>query len=70
MIIDRRTFVASATSVALVPALSILPAQLSPPEMAVGRLVLMIEGWNAPGDSGDADTVWIQIGRSWRTAWR
>lgn len=70
MMIDRRTFVAGATSIALAPALDLLPVQLPTPEMPAGQLVLMIEGWNAPGESSAADAVWITIGPSWRTAWR
>jgi len=70
MMIDRRTFVAGATSVAFVPALSMLPAQLPAPEIPIGRLVLMIEGWSVPDESGATDVAWIRIGHLWRTAWR
>ena len=70
MMIDRRTFIAGTTSIAVVPALSVLPAQLPPPEMATGRLVLMIERWSVPDASGAADAAWIRIGHAWRTAWR
>jgi len=70
MMIDRRTFVASTAAVALVPALDLLPAQPSTPEAGTGRLVLMIEGWSVPDESGAADAAWIRIGHSWQTAWR
>ena len=70
MMIDRRAFVAGTASVAVVPALSVLPAQLSPSEIATGRLVLMIEGWSLPEEGGAADVAWIRIGHAWRTAWR
>ena len=69
MTIDRRTFVAGTASVALVPALSVLPAQLPTSKIAIGRLVLMIEGWS-PDQSEAVDAAWIRIGTSWRTAWR
>ena len=68
--IDRRTFVAGTTSIALAPVLDLLPAQLPTPETPAGQLVLMIDGWNVPSESSAADAVWIRIGRSWRTAWR
>ena len=70
MMIDRRTFVAGTASVALVPALGVLPAQLPPSEIATSRLVLMIEGWSVPDEDGAADAAWIRIGNSWRTVWR
>jgi hypothetical protein len=70
MIIDRRTFVAGATSIALAPALDLLPVQLPGPETPAGPLVLMIDGWNVPSESSAADGVWIRIDRSWRTVWR
>jgi hypothetical protein len=70
MMIDRRTFVAGTASVALVPALSVLPAELPTPKIATGRLVLMIEGWSVSTESDAADAAWIRIGNSWRTAWR
>ena len=70
MIIDRRTFVAGATSIALAPALDLLPVQLPIPEAPAGQLVLVIDGWNVPSESNAADAVWIRIDRSWRTVWR
>jgi hypothetical protein len=70
MIIDRRTFVAGATSIALAPALDLLPVQLPAPETPAGPLVLMIDGWTAPSESSAIDAVWIRIGHSWRTVWR
>ncbi|MGA2058779.1 MAG: hypothetical protein ABSG88_26220 [Bradyrhizobium sp.] len=70
MIIDRRTFVAGTTSIALAPALDRLPVQLPTPETPAGQLVLMIDGWNVPSESSAADAVWIRIDRSWRTVWR
>jgi hypothetical protein len=70
MIIDRRTFVAGTTSIALAPALDLLPVQLRTPETPAAPLVLMIDGWTVPGESSAADAVWIRIGHSWRTVWR
>jgi hypothetical protein len=70
MMIDRRTFVAGATSIALAPALDLLPVQRPTPETPAGQLVLMIDGWNVRNESSVADAVWIRIGRSWRTVWR
>jgi hypothetical protein len=70
MIIDRRTFVAGATSIALAPALDLLPVQLPTPETPAGPLVLTIDGWNVPSESSAADAAWIRIDRSWRTVWR
>jgi hypothetical protein len=70
MIVDRRTFVAGTTLVALAPALEFLPAPLSPPAENTSRLVLMIDGWSFPNDGDGADEVWIRVGRTWRTAWR
>ncbi len=70
MTIDRRTFVAGTTSVALATALDLLPVQLPTPETPAGQLVLMIDGWNVPGKSVASDALWIRIGHSWRTAWR
>nr|HEV8012323.1 hypothetical protein [Bradyrhizobium sp.] len=70
MIIDRRTFVAGATSIALAPALDLLPVHLPTPETPAGQLVLMIDGWNVPSESSAADAAWIRIDRSWRTVWR
>jgi len=70
MMINRRTFVAGTASVGFASALDLLPVQLPTPEMPAGQLALMIDGWNAPGQSNAADAVWIRIGHSWRTAWR
>jgi hypothetical protein len=70
MMIDRRTFVAGTTSIALAPALVLLPVQLPTSETPAGQRVLMIDGWNVPSESGAADAVWIRIDRSWRTVWR
>jgi hypothetical protein len=70
MMIDRRTFVASATSAALAPTLALLQVQLATPAMAPARLVLKIDGWSLPEESSPADAAWIRIGHSWRTAWR
>jgi len=70
MMIDRRTFVAGTTSVAVATALDLLPVQLPTPETPVSQLGLLIDGWNVPGESGASDALWIRIGHSWRTAWR
>jgi hypothetical protein len=70
MMIDRRTFVAGATSIALAPALDLRPVQLPTSETPAGQLVFMIDGWNVPSERSAADAVWIRIGRSWRTVWR
>jgi len=70
MMIDRRTFVANATSAALAPTLALLPVQPPTPATASAPLVLKIHGWSLPEESSPADAVWIRIGLSWRTAWR
>ena len=70
MMIGRRTFVAGTASVAVAPALDLLAAQLPSPETTVGRVVLLVEGWSVPDESGAANAVWIRIGRSWPVAWR
>ncbi|WP_375778593.1 hypothetical protein ACE103_05385 [Bradyrhizobium sp. ma5] len=70
MVIDRRAFVAGATSIALVPVLDLLPVQYLTTEPLSGQFALMIDGWNVPDESGAADAIWITIGHSWRTAWR
>ncbi len=70
MIIDRRAFVAGAAFVAFAPMPEFLLAPLSAPATNVGRFVLMVDGWNVPGDGGTAEEVWIRVGRSWRTTWR
>lgn len=69
MMIDRRTFVAGAGVVVLAPPLKLFSTQLSVPEKAANRLVLMIEGWSVPDNDAD-DVVSLKILRSWRTAWR
>jgi hypothetical protein len=68
--IDRRTFVTGAASVAVAPALGALPAHFQSPEIATGRLVLMIVGWSLPEESGASDVAWMRIGHGWRTTWR
>jgi len=70
MMISRRTFVAGSALVAVAPALDLLPAQLPTPETTIGRVVLLVEGWSVPDESGAANAVWIRIDRSWRAAWR
>jgi hypothetical protein len=70
MMIDRRTFVAGSASLAVAPALDLLPVQLPTPETTIGRVVLLVEGWSVPDESGAASAVWLRIDRSWRTAWR
>jgi hypothetical protein len=66
----RRTFLAGVALIAVAPALDLLPAQLPTPETTIGRLVLLVEGWSVPDESGAANAVWISIGHSWRVAWR
>ena len=69
MMIDRRTFVAGAGVVVLTPSLGLFPTQLSVPEKAAKRVVVMIEGWSMPDNDAD-DAVLLRIRQSWRTAWR
>ena len=68
--IDRRTFVAGTALVALAPTANLLRVELANSESPAGQRVLMIDGWNVPGESNAVDAVWIRIGHSWRTAWR
>jgi hypothetical protein len=70
MTIDRRNFVTGVALTAMVPGLPLLPAL--PPTLAteLSRLVLRIDGWSDPAESGALDVAWIRIGHSWRTAWR
>lgn len=70
MMIDRRTFVAGAASIALAPALDLLPVPPPTPETPAGQLVLMIDGWSVPTENSTSDAVWIRIGHTWRTVWR
>ena len=70
MTIDRRTFVAGTTSVALAPTLALLAVPPPTTATASRRVVLMIDGWNLPDENDTADVVWIRIDRSWRTVWR
>jgi len=68
--IDRRTFIAATASLTLARVLDLSPAQPLAAETAIGRVVLVIEGWSTPGQSSATDAVSIRISRSWRTAWR
>jgi len=68
--IDRRTFIAATASLTLAPVLDLSPAQPLAAETAIGGVVLVIEGWNAPDQGSTTDAVSIRISRSWRTAWR
>jgi hypothetical protein len=68
--IDRRAFIAATASVTLAPVVGLSPSQPLAAETAIGRVVLVIEGWNAPDRSSADDAVSIRISQSWRTAWR
>ena len=48
--------------------LGLSPAQPLAAEKAMGRVVLVIEGWNAPDQSSATNAVSIRISQSWRTA--
>lgn len=70
MMIDRRTFIAGATLVAIAPSLEMLPRLVSAHEEDALRTVLMIDGWSIDDGSGAPDRVWIRLDGSWRAAWR
>ncbi len=51
------------------------PIVTSPKPMEANEtpaIALRIRGWDTPSDSGESadGSVWINIGQSWRTAWR
>jgi len=71
---DRRTFLITCGGVVTAPAFARfglplagggLPASLA---AAPPKLVLRIDGWESPVDSGSA--VWVQVNSAWRAAWR
>ena len=72
MMITRRTFLLSSGVIVAAPVL----ANLVPPSAeqhgrrvpASDEPILKIEGWSR-GDV-DGNAVWINIGPTWRTAWR
>jgi hypothetical protein len=68
--IDRRTFIAATASLTFAPVLDLSPAHPLAAQTAMGRLVLVIEGWSAPNQNSASDAVSIRIDRAWRTAWR
>jgi hypothetical protein len=70
MMIDRRDFIASTTSLLVAPTLELFPSKCPPCATGESGIVFLIEGWSAPGDSNSTDQVWLRVGRSWRTAWR
>ena len=70
MMIDRRTFVAGATLVAIAPSLELLPRQISTLVEEPNRAVFLIDGWSIDDGSEASDRVWIRLDRSWRAAWR
>ncbi len=70
MMIARRDFIASATSVFVAPAIHLLPSQQPSSAASQSRVVFMIRGWSVQDDRAGADQVWITVSNSWRTAWR
>jgi hypothetical protein len=70
MMIDRRDFIASATSVFVAPAIHLLPSQQPSSAASQSRIVFMIRGWSVQDDRAGANHVWITVSNSWRTAWR
>ncbi len=70
MMIDRRDFIASATSVFVAPAIHLLPSQQPTSAASQSRVVFMIRGWSVQDDRAGANHAWITISNSWRTAWR
>jgi hypothetical protein len=70
MMIDRRDFIASATSVFVAPTIHLLPWQQPSSAASQSRVVFMIRGWSVQDDRADANQVWITVSNSWRTAWR
>jgi hypothetical protein len=70
MMIDRRDFIAGATSVFVAPAIHLLPSQQPSSAASQSRVVFMIRGWSVQDDSAGANQAWITVSNSWRTAWR
>ena len=70
MTIDRRTFMSGTAVLAVAPALNLAPVLLPLRKGQASRLVIKIEGWSEPHQSGADEEVWISLDRSWRTAWR
>jgi hypothetical protein len=70
MMIDRRDFIAGATSVLIAPAIRLLPSQQPSSAASQSRVVFMIHGWSVQDDRASANQVWLTISNSWRTAWR
>ncbi|MFO1313388.1 MAG: hypothetical protein U1F41_15135 [Burkholderiales bacterium] len=72
MTITRRTFLMSSGVVVAAPVLAnVLPRfaeQHGRRAPASEEPVLKIEGWS--GGDVDANAVWINVGPTWRTAWR
>lgn len=72
MTITRRTFLLSSGVLVTAPVLAnVLPPfaeQHGRRGQPSNELLLKIEGWSR-GDV-DANAVWINVGPTWRTAWR
>ena len=70
MLIDRREFVTGAALVTLAPTPALPSTRVAAPSAKHGQLVMKIEGWTSPDQSGADDEIWIKLDRSWRAAWR
>ena len=70
MMIDRREFIAIATSVFVALAVHLLPSQQPPSAASQSRVVFMIRGWSVQDDRAGPNQAWITVSNSWRTAWR
>ena len=70
MMIDRRDFIASATSVFVAPAIHLLPSQQPSSAASQSRVVFMIRGWSVQDDRAGVNQAWITVSNSWQTAWR
>ena len=70
MMIDRRTFVAGAAVVAVMPVCGVLPPSAAAHLTDATQFVLSVDGWSAEDDGDSGDRVWIKVGHGWRTAWR
>jgi hypothetical protein len=70
MVIDRRDFLANAILVAVAPAIQLLPWQQPSSAASPSHVVFMIRGWSVEDDGAGANHAWIEVGNSWRAAWR
>jgi hypothetical protein len=70
MVINRRDFLANAILVGVAPVIQLLPWQQPSSAASQSRVVFMIRGWSVEDDGSGANQAWIEVGNSWRAAWR